>query len=377
MSDGAPRAGGERALALDALKGLIMVVMALDHVKSFLMKYDGTKEIWSAPALYTADVWNFAARYISHLAAPGFFFMMGMGMVLFAAARTDIGWSNGRIARNFVIRGLILVALQFVAENPAWIIRSGNVERILSTGVLSTLGLAMVLSALALCWRPAAVVAASAACVLATQLFVAGLGMEVREFPLIVRLLVVAGDAGMVRVNYPLIPWLGVTGFGMAYGWYWVRDRDRAYRHAMSAGLALLAAFFVIRGVGGFGNLRPAVDTGALAFLQVTKYPPSLSFLALTLGVNFLVICLLWMGEGLLARFGGVLLAYGRSPLFFYVAHLYIYALMSLVVYNRNDHILSLAGLCWLLGLAMLWPLCKWYGDFKRTRGADSIWRLF
>lgn len=90
------KAGG-RALALDALKGVIMVVMALDHTRSFLMKYDGVKEIWYAPATYNPQIWDFVSRYVSHLAAPGFFFLMGMGMVLMAESRRKIGWDDNKV----------------------------------------------------------------------------------------------------------------------------------------------------------------------------------------------------------------------------------------------------------------------------------------
>jgi len=138
------KAGG-RALALDALKGLIMIVMALDHTRSFLMKYDGVKEIWYEKATYNPETWDFVSRYVSHLAAPGFFFMMGMGMVLMVESRRRIGWDDNKVFQSFLKRGAILILLQFTLENLAWFERSHNPLHFLSTGVLSTLGACMIL----------------------------------------------------------------------------------------------------------------------------------------------------------------------------------------------------------------------------------------
>jgi uncharacterized membrane protein len=189
-------------------------------------------------------------------------------------------------------------------------------------------------------------------------------------------LLFVAGRAGVVKVNYPIVPWLGVTGLGMLYGWYWGADRVRGYKAALYLGLGLVAAFVVMRSVDGFWNYRVPVDGSVQAFLQATKYPPDLSWLSLTLGANFLIIWLFWHGEALVEKVGQVLLAYGRSALFFYVVHLHIYGIMSLIFFHSHTTILSMAGVLWLAGLAILWPLCTWYGNFKAGKDADSIWRL-
>lgn len=369
--------GSARAVSLDALKGLIMVVMALDHVRSFFMTYDGVKEIWYAPAIYNADAWNFWARYVSHLAAPGFFFMMGMGMVLFARSRQKTGWDANAIARSFVVRGLILVALQFLAEDTAWAIRSGNILRMFSTGVLSTLGLAMILSAFLLRFRPWIVIAVSVVCLMATQAVILGLNMEKGDYGLIPMFLVIAGQWQIVKINYPLIPWFGVTGLGIAFGWFWLADPARGYRWSLWGGLGLVVLFIAMRvWDDGFWNLRPQVDDSFWAFLQATKYPPSLSWLSLQMGVNFLFIWLFWKGEAIVETAGRVLIDYGRSPLFFYIVHLHLYGAMSFFVFNKNTGIVSMAAVWWVVGLAILWPLCRWYGGFKRSRHPDSFWRF-
>jgi uncharacterized membrane protein len=372
----AAKAGG-RAVALDALKGLIMIVMALDHTHSFLVKYDGVKEIWYQKAIYNHDLWDFAGRYVSHLAAPGFFFMMGMGMVLLVQSRKKVGWDDAKVFQSFLKRGAILILLQFTLENLAWFERSHNPLHFLSTGVLSTLGACMILGGFMMRFRAVGVAVISAVALLATALIIRSLAPAAHSGQsLVMTLLFVAGQSGEIKVNYPIVPWLGVTGLGMLYGWYWAADRVRGYRAALYLGLGLIAAFVVMRPFDGFWNYRMPIDGSVLAFLQATKYPPSLSWLSLMMGANFLIIWLFWKGEALVEKGAPMLLAYGRSALFFYIVHLHIYAVMSMIFFNEHKTIVSMAGVLWLVGLAILWPLCAWYGRFKAGKDADSIWRL-
>ena len=370
------RAAG-RAVALDALKGVIMIVMALDHTRTFLMKYDGVKEIWYAPATYNPQVWDFLSRYVSHLAAPGFFFLMGMGMVLMYLSRQKIGWSDTKIFYSFLKRGAILILLQFTLENLAWFERSHNPVHFLSTGVLSTLGVCMIIGGFMMRYRAAGVVAVSVLALLATASIIRSMDPAHHEdVSLFLSLLFVAGRSGAVKVNYPIMPWLGVTGLGMIYGWFWAADRVRGYRAALYLGIGLILAFCAMRSFPGFWNYRMPVDGSVQAFLQATKYPPDLAWLSLMLGANFLIVWLFWKAEALVEAYGGVLLAYGRSALFFYIVHLHVYGIMSLIFFSGHTTILSMAGVLWLVGLAILWPLCAWYGRFKSGKDADSIWRL-
>jgi len=373
---------GGRAVSLDALKGLIMIVMALDHVRSFFMKYDGVKEIWYQPATYNPDFWSFWARYVSHLAAPGFFFLMGMGMVLFGNSREKIGWGQNQVFKSFVTRGAILVVLQFVAEDSAWLIRSHNIQHLLSTGVLSSLGLAMMFTAFLLRFNPWAVIGISAACLLGANAVILGLDMQKGDYGLPMTLLFAAGRTALAegvstKVNYPIVPWIGITGLGIAYGYYWLKDPERCYRQSLWGGILLVLIFILMRmAAEGPWNYRPQIDESFFGFIQATKYPPALSWLSLQMGINLIFIWLFWKGEDIIETFGRVLLDYGRSPLFFYIMHLYIYAVMSLFVFNKHATAASMAAVWWLVGLAILWPLCRWYGGFKRSQHADSFWRF-
>ena len=114
-------AAAQRLVALDAHRGFIMVLMAIDHASYFIARVHSA-EFWGiALPVYPNGFW-FLTRWITHLCAPGFFFLMGIGMILFADARRQAGWEEGRITRFFVIRGLLLIFLQLFVEDPAWIL---------------------------------------------------------------------------------------------------------------------------------------------------------------------------------------------------------------------------------------------------------------
>jgi uncharacterized membrane protein len=185
----------------------------------------------------------------------------------------------------------------------------------------------------------------------------------------------VADRAGDVTVYYPLVPWLGVALWGLAFGRRLAREPAHAYRTAAVVGAGLLALFAVLRAAGGISTMQPPAQGGWIAFLNVVKYPPSGVFLALTLGVDLLLLAFLARAGGTLARWGQPLLVFGRSPLVFYIAHLYLYGLIGLALGPRGTGMLRMYPF-WLLGLAILYPLCWLYGRFKRRQAPGSLWHL-
>jgi uncharacterized membrane protein len=370
---------GARLTPLDGLRGLIIVAMALDHANVFVARAHPPPEFWSAPAPLPPGALPFLTRFVTHFAAPGFFFLMGAGMVLLAESRRGRGWTERAIVRHLALRGCLLIALQLLVENPAWRIGDGPIfssEVFLSYfGVLYGLGASMIAGAFLLRLRPAALLVLGLAAELATELLITWLRRAgIVPSPLL-QLLIVPSRSAEFTVYYPLVPWLGVALCGAAFGRWLIDDPARAYRRAATIGAALLALFLALRVAGGFGNLQPPISTGWIAFLNVVKYPPSIVFLALTLGVDLLLLTLLARAGDSRRRWGHPLLAFGRSPLLFYIAHLYLYGLIGLALGPRGTGIPRMYPF-WLLGLAILYPLCWVYGRFKQRQAAGSVWRL-
>jgi len=380
----------QRLAVLDAQRGLIMVFMALDHASLFIAGQHFA-EFWGIPLPDYGDAFSLFARVISHLCAPGFFFLMGVGMHLYWSSRRARGVDERKIVRHFAVRGTILIAVDIFIITPTWIIGSledfvagkqlievipGAGENIMMvTGVLAALGAAMVFAAFFL--RLGAVLNATLGItiLLVCQAVVPEASKVFEPMTQLERIFLVAGHDGFLLVNYPILPWLSVCLLGIAYGHLVVADSERAFKLALPAGIVGLVLFVLVRGAGGFGTHHPAPGDDWMAFLTVTKYPPSVAFLLLSLGANALFMACINAARRQLGGIGRPLMVFGRAPLFFYVVHLYLYSIVGLLIPGGT----TLAGMfpVLLLGLVVLYPACKRYDVFKRGKPEDSLWRLF
>lgn len=365
-----------RLLPLDALRGSIMVWMALDHANAFIARGKLESELWSGSFPdYHGQALAFLTRFVTHLAAPGFFFLMGAGMALFSVSLSGRSWGKAQIARHFLVRGALFILLQFLLENPAWTLGAVVPPSILYFGVLYALGGAMILGTAFIFLPRKWLVGLSLLLIVLTEaLLPDARGGSVYYSPL-QRLWVLPGFTPGMYVLYPILPWLGVVGLGMAYGRWLSQEPEGAYNGALWLGAASLSLFVPMRMLGGFGNIRPPQGDDWIAFLNLVKYPPSLTFLSFTLGVNLSLLYLFTRLRGRARTVLEALAVFGRVPLFFYIAHLYLYALLGQWIDPQGIGIVRMIPF-WLLGLAALSPLCWLYGRFKHNRPPDSLWRF-
>ena len=381
---------GGRLVALDAHRGLIMVLMAIDHASYFIARVHSA-EFWGTELPAYPSVFWFWTRWVTHLCAPGFFFLMGIGMTLFASSHLKAGWDEGRITRFFVIRGLFLILLQVLVENAAWnvgdlfadpgamVLRGGGVPGggtggMIYLGVLFALGGAMVFWALvrrAPLWFIGLISLASA---VATQILTPGRDHADVLYSPLIRMLIIPGHTNIWVVFYPVVPWLGPTGMGLLFGEMLQRDPDRVGRIAGWIGFGFLVLFVILRVTGGFGNFNQ-VPPGAIGFLNVIKYPPGLDFLTITMGMNLVLMSLWRRFAPRLQNDHHPLLVFGRVALFFYLLHLWVYGLLGL--FSTGGSGLGTMYGFWLLGLLILYPLCHWYNGFKHKKPFTSLWRFF
>lgn len=374
-----------RLLHFDLLRGFIMVLMALDHA-SFFIAHKHSGEFWGQPQPHYDSALAFLTRLVTHLCAPGFFFLTGVGMLLFAEARRTVGWSEFAIRKHYLTRGALLIVLQLFIENPAWVLGptsttaqppGGGSSVLLHFGVLYGLGAAMILSVWLLRLSVPVLVGLGALAVLTTQWLTPGPATVNELYSPIVRLLLVPGHSNLVQVFYPVVPWVGLTLFGMAFAKI-VRARPaQTVRLSLALGAGLLLLFLLVRGSGGFGNLQPQTDTSWIGFLNVTKYPPSLAYVTLTLGCDLLLLAVFTPIAARANRWWQVLLVFGQTALCFYLAHLYLYALAGLTLAPGQGTSLPWMYAYWLSGLFILYWLCRRYRAFKQTTAPDSVWRFF
>lgn len=367
-----------------------MIVMAIDHA-SFMVGRFHSGEMWAGLWTRYASPVAFVTRFVTHFCAPGFFFLMGVGISLLVDARSKQGWSGGRISRFLVTRGLLLVLVSFFVELPAWIIGliSSRVESPIGPDavipgdgppmfvftVLVGLGLSMVLAAAfvrarAMVWAGLAVGA-----LLASAVLTPGPEGLLTPYGFFTRLLLIPGLTHHIWVQYPVIPWFGIAALGVLFGRWIAHDRSKAFAGLPWIGVGALAAAIALRAYGGFGNIRPPRDSSWIEFLNFIKYPPALVFTLFTLGVNVLVLALMNRLQERAGRIGQWLQVFGQAPMAFYLAHLWLYALVGAVGFRDGTGYLTV----YLVWIASMWPLyvvTRRYRDFKQTRSVNSYWRM-
>lgn len=374
----------KRIASLDITRGLIVAIMALDHVRIFFANAQ-----FDPVDLSQTDAGWFFTRLVTHLCAPGFFFIAGFG----AAMSERNGTSKTVLAGFLLTRGVWLIALDLTVMGIAW---SFGFEGWFWFGVLWGLGSAMVvLAGLIFTPRLVLLIAAVAAVLLQDQ----WLALLPQERGSILALLATGGVwaapfVGPKIVLYPLLPWLCLMAIGYASAPMFLHDNRPRPSLLMIVGLLLLLGFVAAR-VLGIGGGTPIDDPQqVLAFLNVEKYPPSLQFSLLTLGtllVFFGVVATLDHRDRA-PRLLQPLSIYGRVPFFFYLLHIFLIhagaLLCAKLIGWPTDYLFwsgvgpnlqppdgygfGLPGIyaAWLVVLAILYGLCCWFAGVKRRSNA-------
>jgi uncharacterized membrane protein len=369
---------GTRLFAVDALRGLIIVVMALDHANIFIAHKHSPGEYWGSSFPIYYDSLAFLTRFVTHIAAPGFFFLMGVGMLLFADSYQKRGKGKWALIGHFLIRGIVLIALQQLVVNRAWEIIFEGWSTIY-IGVLFALGSTMIIGSFLLWLKPVYLLIISVALFIGTEFLVPDPSLwGTFEFSTSLDYInpiwvYPSGDANLWS-NYPILPWLELVVFGLLFGHWLKRDQKGAYRGAMIIGGSFLLAFLVVRYLDGFGNILPRMGNTWIDFLNLVKYPPSITFTLLTMGLNLLLLGLFARANEKIQLFFYPLVVYGRAPLFFYVVHLFVYAGLGLWLVPEGTSIAAMYPY-WLLGLLLLLPVCFLYGRLKHRPPLNTVLR--
>lgn len=298
-------------------------------------------------------------------------------MVYLRNSRRKRGWTEAQIIRHFIVRGSVIVLVHFALSTIFTLPRilSGSGFAI-TYNVLYVLGLSMLLGSFLLKLSPALLTAAAIFSLALPEFLLPDPAQFSEPVTPLLRLLAVPGFMGGSTVLYTLFPWIGLAILGFVFGKMMLANRAEAYRKLPLYGIGFIAMFLVVRLSGGFGNIRPIEGTGWMAFLRLTKYPPSLAYALLMMGINFFLLYLFEQMGSALSRYGKPLLVFGRSALFFYVLHHFIYIIMAMGFGLRRLSLVRMYPF-WLLGLVIAYPLCQCYERFKHSRPAESMWRLF
>jgi uncharacterized membrane protein len=371
---------GRRLASVDIVRGAVMVLMAIDHVRVF----SGVPAGGPTPGI-------FFTRWITNFCAPAFIFLAGTSAFLYGRRHADL-------SRFLLIRGLWLVLLELTVVRVGWTFNL-QFSTYLLAGVLWAIGWCMVLMA-GLVRLPVATVGYGGVAVIALHNAVMPTLVPLLPAPVRAVLYTAFTDPplGPLVVLYSIVPWIGVMAAGYGFGRLLTLEPARRDRLCYAIGGVSILLFLVLRGFNLYGDPRPWSSgriPAAFAFINTTKYPASLSFLLMTLGPTIALMPSLERARGAVARW---LTVFGRVPFFFYLLHIpLVHALAVAVSLARQGQAspwlftnhpmanppppdgytwsLGLLYLVWAMAIAILYVACRWFAGLKARR--TEVWLKF
>lgn len=354
---------------IDFARGLVMMIMAWDHVSGFWMQVHGGLEgiyPYRNPAL---DFTLFMVRFVSHWCAPTFVFLSGVSLALSVRNRLSRGDSQGEITLHIIKRGLLLLLFETLLVSPAFDLPY------LYFGVIAAIGVSLIIFSVGRRLPTTAILVISLVIILNHQwLDLSWIPMDAAWGHYLRRIIHEPGFTWPPYFAlYPVIPWIAVMGLGWTFGNFLHGfDREKLPRLKLplaATGVASIVLFFLVRWMNGYGNLVRRWSNNILDWLYISKYPPSIAFLLWTLGgmCLFLALGLLIEKRGRSNKnVSGAIHTFGRVPLFFYLTHLWLYRVrLPGVPVPFHLDLLQTLGL-WAVGLVVLWALCARYEKIKR-----------
>ncbi len=382
-----PLAIHKRIESIDLLRAIVIVIMALDHVRDY---FHADNFYFEPNDLAQTNTALFFTRWITNFCAPVFVFLAGTSAFLVGERKT-----KNQLAAFLFKRGLWLMLLEVVVIGLAWSFNPSY--PMFRLQVIWVLGLCMVCMSGMVYLPPKAILIIGLLILFGHNLLdgIHASGNSFKDFLWAQlherKVFFIWGRK--VKTGYPMLPWLGIMMLGYCFGTLYKKGMDAALRkkYLLIMGSVAIVLFLLLRGMNGYGDMAPWSPQTSFAltvysFLDVTKYPPSLMFALMTLGPAIVVLAFL---EKPLNRLGKWIIPIGRVPLFFYVLHLFLLhglAMVALEISGRSWRDMVLVGLAnstdspwlrgygfslagtyavWIAVVMLLYPLCKWYDNYK------------
>jgi uncharacterized membrane protein len=380
----------KRIDSIDILRGIIMIIMALDHVRDFFhpaaMTADPTDPATTTPIL-------FFTRFITHFCAPVFVFLAGTSIFLTGTKRT-----KKDLSIFLLKRGIWLIILELTIFN--FLFSFDPLLHFIGLQVIWVTGVSMVLMA-ALIYLPIPVLFVLGLAIVAGHNLLDNFNSTDRgNVPLVWSIFHqqsfrLVGEGRSFMVLYPIIPWPGIMLLGYCLGTLFVKGYDAAKRRRqlLWMGSAAIVIFLVARWINVYGDLfkwseqKDSTRT-VLSFFNVTKYPPSLLYICVTIGPALIALALI---EKVKAKWTNIAVIYGRVPMFYYLVHFFVIHTLCMIVFFAQGYTMAQASeglmmfrpntfgfslgivyLIWIAIVAGLYPLCKWYSKYKASH--DHWW---
>ncbi len=383
-----------RVKSIDLLRGLVMIIMALDHIRDY---FNADAFLFDPLNLQKTTVLLFFTRWITHFCAPIFVLLAGTSAFISGQRKT-----KKELSGFLVKRGLWLIFLELTVVNFSWFF---NIHfTFLLLAVIWTLGICMICLA-ALIFLPKKIILCIGIILVGFHNLLNNTHFQDNNFMGFIwgflhdQKLFHLGRFNILMA-YPILPWIGVMALGYCLGELYAKgyDANKRKKILLKIGTLSILLFIILRSINIYGNIIPwsAQSSPAfsfLSFLSISKYPPSLDYLLLTEGVALIFLALT---ENISNRLSKFISVYGRVPMFYYLLHIYlihIIALMAAVLtghpwtdmtsfYTWISYMPNLSGygfglgivyLIWISVVLFLYPICKWYDGYKSSH-RDKWW---
>jgi uncharacterized membrane protein len=378
-----------RIESLDILRGLVMVIMALDHSRDY---FHATSFTDNPLNLATTTPLLFFTRWITHFCAPVFVFLAGVSVYLQGSRK-----SKSELSIFLLKRGAWLVLIEMTVVSLAW---TFNVHYdIIIMQVIWAIGASMIVLGILIRLPYSAILATGLLLIIGHNVLDFSEAHHHGPYSLAYDLFF-HGNFGFhhffanhnFMVIYGALPWTGIMLLGYAFGKLYAMD-DTLYRKKflVRAGAGLLLFFIVLRFLNVYGDpapwsVQPSPVYTFFSFINVTKYPPSLLYTCVTLGPALLFLA---FSETARSRISKILVVYGRVPFLYYIVHLYLLHFISAIFFLSRGHTfaealvpngapflffkagegygLLMVYLVWIALVIVLYPMCKWFSDYKKS----------
>ncbi|OZV70013.1 DUF1624 domain-containing protein [Winogradskyella aurantia] len=381
--------------SIDILRGLVMVIMALDHVRdyfhinAFAGNYPENME--------STNMILFGTRFITHFCAPVFVFLAGTSAFLYGRNK-----NTGHLSKFLITRGIWLIFVEIVINNFLWWFDVNY--GFTNLQVIWAIGLSMIVLGLAV-YLPKRLILILGLIIVFGHNSLDGITMEGQSFESILWSMLHQGgvfsygDGKIVSFSYPILPWIGVMLLGYCFGELFNPDKSKVNRGRLLLvmGSTSIVLFFILRGLNFYADPLPwevqeTTEKTIISFFNVNKYPPSMAYLLITLGPSFLFLRFV---ENFKNKATDFLTVFGRVPFFYYILHIlfiHLGAILGLLITGKDwklmildnetmmtgalqgyGYPLAIVYLIWIIIVLLLYPICKKYMVYKLTN-KDKWW---
>lgn len=371
-----PAAGSKKIASIDWMRGIVMVIMLIDHAS---MAFDGghsniaqDSARFPDAAAIALPAFAFFTRWIAHICAPTFVLLAGTALALSVERRVAKGVSAWEIDKGMLIRGAIITLIDPTLMS----FGSGH----WNIGVLTAIGLSMMSMAI-LRRLPTAVMIGLALGWMVFGELLTGLVWHTPGSSSPVAAVFIANYASPnLLIHYPFIPWLAIMMLGWSFGRHIVnfnagKSGTTPVKVLVVAGIVSLVVFVIVRGLAGYGDMfLHRADNSWQQWLHVSKYPPSLTYYALELGLLALCLALLMKTEPLTGvRPNGPILVFGQTAMFFYIVHRLVLEIPATYFGLRGFGDISTTYIVWAAMLVPLYFACLWYRKVKTAHPGSFL----